>query len=290
MHEKTPLPDFSQLTDEHLILYGQAALQAVRDRGLDLANPNESKDNSLPWVPDTAESIEKQLPITAVGYQNSLAILNSRPSIHELSQPLDDLQLHEEFQNWLKPEKLDYIKKQQDEKPGLTYTLVASPNACISHESLGALADSFSQDLVNSADINHQLLNQYTTSQLTGFEAKSAARVHFSLIPDLYLPSFNGKVSWQRQKLAEMQSQAPFLRSPNLLEAMIYLKTRLASGDNLSDIGVNFRTSFLFFQLPADCDSGISPRVPLLFVGAWRTVHLMTSLTVCDSPAKIVVG
>ena len=166
-----------------------------------------------------------------------------------------------EFEDWFKPEKLEYLVSAQETDPGMRFTLVATPNVTVNHTDIIKSAKAFGDEQPLETYTWDELLGEYTATQLSGTKPENGKAVIFSLIPNKYDPEMNGTALDQMERLAELQVKTPELKVPSVLEAVSYWHTLRAQGDSLDDDSAMGKTYIRHFDLP-EYFKGYLPSIP----------------------------
>jgi len=201
-------------------------------------------------VSNALESIFSQLEFAYGGYTKILELLNDVRLADSQIIPADQDTIQKEFVKWFTVDKFAYVLDTQETDQSLSYTLVATPNTLVTFEDILKL----------TPEVYKDLYREITAEKLSGAFPDNNSNVILSLIPNRENAEFRGTVTEQRDRLAEMQIEKPFLKVPSVLDALTYWKTLEANPRKIADI--KRYTEIRHFDLPENVSKRGFTNVP----------------------------
>lgn len=306
---KTITVDPSRLSDEQLTALAQEVAEAVMVRGLeipafagDIATTDSIELELSPELEDiqdleleTRESLREQLPTAVSGYNAVMEALNSSKDKNHRLKVHEAETIESAFDAWLTDEKLALINEIQEYQPGVSFTLVATPNVVTKPKDIIAAAEKFGEDQPYAAYVWTDIYGSYSAEQLSGTTDEDCDTiVNFAFIPNQFAPGLEGTatVVEQRALLAKMQTEKPDLRVPSVLDAVTYWSTLRAGGEQLADGGDGttfYQTYIRHLDLPEQRVDGWLC-VPVSGIDGGGRPNLSGSGAAGRSHARVAVG
>ena len=230
---------------------GRVALDATHDLGATAAaaatenqhNDGETSVDDLNLTPEQeqlAEELRDQLEGISTGAYIELADALGVDYKGGLLSPFED-----QLVQWAKNGTLDYLNESMEANPGLTFSLVISPNEVVSKTELYVAAHRFAQGQDNptggkwaGASVDARLYDQYSDAALCGdpivYTDEQTPDVRFTLIPNKFTSSIprgsalNQRDAFEQYRHEETEGRLRndmTLKTPSLLDSIAWWYT-----------------------------------------------------------------
>lgn len=286
--------------DDWLISAAQEIAEAAEARGLELraftgtvavesARGDAETDVEAP-TPVTKESLAEQLNTAFMGYQATAEQLNGDRKKKEQIEVADQETVARELEDWLTEEKVAYVASAMEADPELRFTLVATPNVTATADEVIKGTRVFGEGQPYATEVWSDILKKYSPEEVSGTNPENGNSVKFKLVPDKFTPELYGTVKFQKDKLAELQTDTPFLNATSPLEDLTRLQTLRASGNALVGLGTADATYMRNFTMePKRLLDGWS-RLPDSSVGDGGEPRLDGSIVQFGGGGRVSVG
>lgn len=203
------------------------------------------------------KSLYDQLPDAYQAYETVARFMNSG---RVTGDPFDRLkvinleQLTKEFVKWLTKERRDAIARIKCNTKGLDYTLVVTPYIpTILYGNIVGIADHFGWNHQKHTSRYNEPVYHYSLDKLAGYNDNFFSPVAFCLMLNDSNSELCGSMAKQQEKMKKINSTEKLLRTPSLLDGiMYYFVLRIVLDmDCLKGEGIKELTYIRYFDLGA---------------------------------------
>ena len=210
----------------------------------------------------------------------------------DLKTDVKTMQKH--FESWFTDNNAAYVLEKMEGDTGLDYALVATPNTPILPNEYLELAHRFCADRNRKLMVASMHLDKFGANDLSGYD-ENDGKFKFHLVPNRFEEAIPiGGIPKQQAKLAELQSEKPYLTVHSPLTSLTHWFTLRARGYEFDGDGQVEETYSRHIENMIERTVGEEPRVEQYtlssYAGLYCNAEIIDSFPERESPVRVSVG